>query len=111
MSQSNDITDLWLDKYKPTKLTQFSGNKNNIKLIKQWIDDFNDKSPNFKPILLLVGEPGIGKTTLSHLIFNEYKFDIIEINASKLEGKTEIHKYFDNITQQGIKVIYSKKVK
>jgi DNA polymerase III delta prime subunit len=106
-----EVTDLWLDKYKPTKLTHFTGNKNNIKLIKQWITDFNQKSLDFKPILLLVGDPGIGKTTLAHLILNEFKFDIIEINASKLEGKTEIHKYFDNITQQGIKVIYSKQSK
>lgn len=101
-------SELWVEKYRPKKISNFSGNKKNILLIRKWMDDFANKSSEYKPILLLVGDPGVGKTTLAGLILEEYNYDTIEINASKLEGKTEIHKHFDNITGKGIKVIYSK---
>lgn len=104
----SDESELWVEKYRPQKLSTFVGNKDNISLIKKWMNDFANKSPDFKPILLLIGEPGVGKTTLAHLIMNEFNYDIIEINASKLEGKSEIHKHFDNITRKGIGVLYSK---
>jgi DNA polymerase III delta prime subunit len=107
-NMDDNNSELWVEKYRPKKISSFTGNKKNILLIKQWMDDYADKNPNFKPILLLVGEPGVGKTTLANLILNEYKYDIIEINASKLEGKSEIHKHFDNITTRGIRVLYSK---
>lgn len=108
MDKEDIDSELWVEKYRPKKINNFSGNKKNILLIRKWMDDFAAKSPDFKPILLLVGEPGVGKTTLAGLILEENNFDTIEINASKLEGKTEIHKHFDNITKRGIKVIYSK---
>ena len=108
MDKEDIDSELWVEKYRPKKIGNFSGNKKNILLIRKWMDDYANKSPDFKPILLLVGEPGVGKTTLASLILEENNFDIIEINASKLEGKTEIHKHFDNITKRGIRVIYSK---
>lgn len=108
MNIDNPENELWVEKYRPRQISNFIGNKDSILLIKKWINDFQIKSPEFKPMLLLVGDPGVGKTTLANVILNEYKYDIIEINASKLEGKTEIHKHFDNITRKGIGVIYSK---
>lgn len=104
-------SELWVEKYRPKKISSFSGNKKNILLIRKWMNDYVTKSPEFKPILLLVGEPGIGKTTLAQLVLEEYKFNVIEINASKLEGKTDIHRHFDNITKKGIQVIYSSTTK
>lgn len=104
----NQENELWVEKYRPKKISTFVGNKDSVLLIRKWINDFSTKNPAYKPILLLIGEPGVGKTTLANLILKESNFDVIEINASKLEGKSDIHKHFDNITRKGIGVIYSK---
>ena len=33
---------MWIDKYKPINLDQFFGNKENIQLIKEWINNFEN---------------------------------------------------------------------
>jgi DNA polymerase III delta prime subunit len=43
-----------------------------------------------QPILLLHGTAGIGKTTLAHIIFNKWDYDVIEINASDLRNKKHV---------------------
>ena len=50
-----------------------------------------NKDEKVERFLLLHGKPGIGKTTLAHIIFNEYNYDIVEINASEQRSKKKIH--------------------
>lgn len=100
---------VWTEKYRPQTLEEFFGNKTNIETAKEWLQKFESKSEEFKPILLLVGSPGTGKTSLAYILFNEVNYDIVEVNASKLEGKTEINKYFNNITSGGLSMLYGKK--
>ena len=70
---------LWTDKYRPQKLNEVVGNKKEIKIIQDWIGKWKNGSPQ-KP-LLLVGPPGIGKTTLALIIAKEFS-EYIELNAS-----------------------------
>ena len=70
---------LWTDKYRPQKLNEVVGNKKEIKIIQDWIGKWKSGSPQ-KP-LLLVGPPGIGKTTLALIIAKEFS-EYIELNAS-----------------------------
>ena len=78
---------LWTEKYKPKNLRNIIGNKKKIKQIKEWIENFKNKVPNTKKVLLISGEPGLGKTTTAHLILEEYGFDVIEHNSSDIRGK------------------------
>lgn len=70
---------LWTDKYRPKNLKEILGNNKEKKIIQTWIDNW--KAGNPQQPLLLVGPPGIGKTTFAQAIANEFS-EYIELNAS-----------------------------
>ena len=70
---------LWTDKYRPQSLDEVVGNNKEKKIIQEWVSKW--KSGNPQQPLLLVGPPGIGKTTLALIIAKEFS-EYIELNAS-----------------------------
>ena len=70
---------LWTDKYRPQTLDEVVGNNKEKKIILDWVDNWKKGNPQ-QP-LLLVGPPGIGKTTLALVIAKEFS-EYMELNAS-----------------------------
>ena len=91
MNQSND---LWIEKYRPKKLTDYFIEEEHLDKIKTWLTNYNDNVEEVPPFVILVGKPGIGKTTLAHLIYQEFNYEIIELNASDIRNKKQIKETF-----------------
>jgi replication factor C large subunit len=65
------------------KISEFVGNENSRKKVVEWLVKWSDGS---KP-LLLVGPPGVGKTSYVHALCREFDIDLIELNASDTRNK------------------------
>ena len=69
---------MWTGKYRPRKFDELVGNLEARSQIIKWLNTWvNGKRP-----LLIIGPPGVGKTSFVHIISSEYDYDLIEMNAS-----------------------------
>jgi replication factor C large subunit len=77
---------MWSDSYRPHMIEHFIGNEDARILVVRWL---NKWVIGTKP-LLLVGPPGVGKTSLVHALANQFKYDLIEMNASDTRNKEQL---------------------
>ncbi|ODQ67101.1 P-loop containing nucleoside triphosphate hydrolase protein, partial [Nadsonia fulvescens var. elongata DSM 6958] len=113
---------LWTEKWRPKSWIDLIGNERTHRQLLAWLKTwskcvFNEESihdgTEFDPlgrperkILLIHGPPGIGKTTIAHVIARQAGYEVLEINASderggtlvkeKIIGATESHRVDDN---------------
>jgi replication factor C large subunit len=77
---------MWSEKYRPKNLLDMIGNEEAKEVIVNWLGKWMRGS---KPILL-VGPPGIGKTTLATICAKQFGYDLIGLNASDIRNKQRI---------------------
>ncbi|KAG0705124.1 P-loop containing nucleoside triphosphate hydrolase protein [Suillus ampliporus] len=97
---------LWVDRYRPRKFTELLGNervaRETMAWVKQWDwcvfgkkkskkrlreddENYNPDDEYHRPrekLLLISGPPGLGKTTLAHVVAKQAGYEVMEINAS-----------------------------
>lgn len=71
----------WTEKYRPKRLEDIIGNDKAKKDLREWAEAWASGIPA-KRAVVLMGDPGIGKTTAALALGNEMGWQIIEMNAS-----------------------------
>jgi replication factor C large subunit len=97
---------MWSEKYRPQIISDMIGNEESRAAILEW---FAKWKKGTKP-LLLVGPPGIGKTTISYLVAKQFGYDMIGLNASDVRSKSRINEILTpvlgNVSVLGIPMIF-----
>jgi len=78
---------MWSEKHRPQIISDMVGNEESRAAIMEW---FAKWKKGTKP-LLLVGPPGIGKTTIAYLLAKQFGYDMIGLNASDVRSKSRIN--------------------
>lgn len=97
---------MWSEKYRPKSISEMIGNEESRSSIVEW---FLKWKKGTKP-LLLVGPPGIGKTTIANLAAKQFGYDMIGLNASDVRSKSRINEILSpvlgNVSVLGLPMIF-----
>ncbi|CEP16995.1 hypothetical protein [Parasitella parasitica] len=96
-SKEANQTQLWTEKYKPTDIKDILGNKELVRRICLWLENWQENyqkgfdntgdDMNHFGALLLSGPPGIGKTTTANVVAATNGYEPLEFNASDVRSK------------------------
>ncbi|CAD2085490.1 replication factor C subunit 1, putative [Plasmodium vinckei lentum] len=103
------LNQLWVDKYKPTKIEDLVGNTQNVFKLQSWLSSWDDVcikglkkqvTKTFRGTFeninarcaLLSGPAGIGKTTTAKIVSQSSGYNVIEFNASDERNKAAVEK-------------------
>jgi replication factor C large subunit len=97
---------MWSEKHRPKNISDMVGNEESRSAIVEW---FTKWKKGTKP-LLLIGPPGIGKTTIAYLAAKQFGYDMIGLNAGDVRSKSRINEILSpvlgNVTILGSPMIF-----
>ncbi len=90
----------WTERYRPSTERELEGNESQRRLIRNWLSEWNNGIPS-KPGILLIGPPGVGKTSIARAIANDMNWQVIELNASDARNAGAIRKAATHASTHG----------
>ena len=80
------MSEQWVEKYRPRYLNEVVGNATAVGQLEDWANVWRGGGSELKTMkkkgALLVGPPGVGKTTAALALANQMGWDVLELNAS-----------------------------
>jgi DNA polymerase III delta prime subunit len=96
--KTKDDSIYFLERFRPKKLEDFIGQEEQVRQAREWIYQFKKKTlPKNKKGLLLIGPPGVGKTTFAHILLETSGFLCKEFNGSTLRSEKDVRNIIDRI--------------
>lgn len=93
-----ESSESWTEKHRPDTFSKIQGNNQDVKALKDWVDNF---TPGDQP-QLLVGPPGVGKTTTAYVLSKHFGYPLVEINASDARGSEGIKEIAETISSHPV---------
>lgn len=78
------------ERMRPARLAELAGNARAVRQLVQWADEWDSGTVPRRRAVLLVGPPGVGKTTAALALAADRGWTVVEMNASEARNQSAI---------------------